>query len=61
VLRVYQEELGTVISQCAYCGSLARLLRIGTYNFCSKMQIEKGDYDGRVLKAMEYDDICKFV
>ncbi|CAK8540963.1 unnamed protein product [Lathyrus sativus] len=68
VLRVDQEELETVIPQAggrvkivngAYRGSLARLLGVDTDRFCAKVQIEKGSYDGRVLKAVEYEDICK--
>ncbi|KAL0425454.1 UNVERIFIED_CONTAM: KIN17-like protein [Sesamum radiatum] len=68
VLRVDQEELETVIPQIgglvkivngAYRGEHARLLAIDTGKFCAKVQIEKGIYDGRVLKAVEYEDICK--
>ncbi|XVF83677.1 hypothetical protein PTKIN_Ptkin16aG0509700 [Pterospermum kingtungense] len=68
VLRVDQEELETVIPQIggvvrivngAYRGSNARLLGVDTEKFCAKVQIEKGAYDGRVLKAIEYEDICK--
>ncbi|XP_071723474.1 KIN17-like protein [Rutidosis leptorrhynchoides] len=68
VLRVDQEELETVIPQIgglvkivngAYRGSNARLLGVNTEKFCAKLQIEKGIYDGRVLKAVEYEDICK--
>lgn len=68
VLRVDQEELETVIPQIgglvkivngAYRGSKARLLEVNTDKFCAKVQIEKGIYDGRVLQAVEYEDICK--
>lgn len=68
VLRVDQEELETVIPQIgglvkivngAYRGSNARLLSVDTEKFCAKVQIEKGIYDGRVLKAVEYEDLCK--
>ncbi|XP_058760289.1 KIN17-like protein [Vicia villosa] len=68
MLRVDQEELETVIPQVggrvkivngAYRGSLARLLGVDTYQFCAKVQIEKGAYDNRVLKVVEYEDICK--
>ncbi|KAL5569083.1 hypothetical protein UlMin_025658 [Ulmus minor] len=68
VLRVDQEELETVIPQIgglvrivngAYRGSNARLLAVDTDKFSAKVQIEKGVYDGRVLKAVEYEDICK--
>ncbi|GLT43862.1 hypothetical protein SLA2020_177910 [Shorea laevis] len=68
VLRVDQEELETVIPQIggllrivngAYRRSNARLLGVDTEKFCAKVQIEKGIYDGRVLKAVEYEDICK--
>ncbi|KAJ9160116.1 hypothetical protein P3X46_025547 [Hevea brasiliensis] len=68
VLRVDQEELETVIPQIgglvrivngAYRGSNARLLGVDTEKFCAKVQVEKGIYDGRVLKAVEYEDICK--
>ncbi|CAN0837302.1 KIN17-like protein [Linum grandiflorum] len=69
-LRVDQVELETVIPQIgglvkivngAYRGSNARLLGVDTDNFCAKVRIEKGIYDGRVLKAIEYEDICKLV
>ncbi|KAG6393325.1 hypothetical protein SASPL_147564 [Salvia splendens] len=62
VLRVDQEELETVLPQIgglvkivngAYRGQIARLLSIDTDRFCAKVQIEKGVYDGRVLKAVE--------
>lgn len=68
VLRVDQEELETVIPQIggavrivngAYRGSNARLLAVNTERFCAKVQIEKGIYDGRVLQAVDYEDICK--
>ena len=68
VLRVDQEELETVIPQIggvvrivngAYRGSSARLLSVNTERFCAKVQIEKGIYDGRVLQAVDYEDICK--
>ncbi|XP_024981109.1 KIN17-like protein [Cynara cardunculus var. scolymus] len=67
-LRVDQEELETVIPQIgglvkivngAYRGSNARLLSVNTEKFCAKVQIEKGIYDGRVIQAIEYEDICK--
>ncbi|KAI3679957.1 hypothetical protein L2E82_50693 [Cichorium intybus] len=69
-LRVDQEELETVIPQIggvvrivngAYRGSNARLLSVNTERFCAKVQIEKGVYDGRVIQAIEYEDICKVV
>ncbi|XP_071737858.1 KIN17-like protein [Rutidosis leptorrhynchoides] len=69
-LRVDQEELETVIPQIggvvrvvngAYRGSNARLLSVDTDKFCAKVQIEKGIYDGRVIQAIEYEDICKVV
>ena len=59
VLRVDQEELETVIPQIgglvrivngAYRGSNARLLSVDTDNYCTRVQIEKGIYDGRVLR-----------
>ncbi|XP_057759681.1 KIN17-like protein [Arachis stenosperma] len=68
VLRVDQEELETVILQVggrvkivngAYRGSTAKLLGVDTDHFCAKVQIERGAYDGRVLKAVEYEDIYK--
>ncbi|KAK7347224.1 hypothetical protein VNO80_21751 [Phaseolus coccineus] len=68
VLRVDQAELETVIPQVggrvkivngAYRGSIAKLLGVDTDNFCAKVQIEKGPYDGRILKAMEYEDISQ--
>ncbi|PKA55673.1 hypothetical protein AXF42_Ash011965 [Apostasia shenzhenica] len=68
LLRVDQEELETVIPQIgglvrivngAYRGENAKLLSVDTERFCAKVQIEKGVYDGRVLQAVEYEDICK--
>ncbi|KAF8082423.1 hypothetical protein N665_0827s0026 [Sinapis alba] len=68
VLRVDQEELETVIPQIgglvkivngAYRGSNAKLLGVDTEKFCAKVQIEKGVYEGRVIKSIEYEDICK--
>jgi DNA/RNA-binding protein KIN17 len=68
VLRVDQAELETVIPQIgglvrivngAYRGATAKLLGVDTDKFCAKVQIEKGAYVGRVLKAVEYEDICK--
>ncbi|CAD5334628.1 unnamed protein product [Arabidopsis thaliana] len=68
VLRVDQVELKTVLPQIggmvkivngAYRGSNTRLLDLDTEKFCAKVQIEKGVYDGRVIKSIEYEDICK--
>ncbi|KAM3295578.1 hypothetical protein ACQJBY_038072 [Aegilops geniculata] len=68
VLRVDQDELETVLPQIgglvrivngAYRGSNARLLSVDTERFSAKLQVEKGLYDGKVLKAIEYEDICK--
>ncbi|KAF3517866.1 hypothetical protein DY000_02060660 [Brassica cretica] len=68
VLRVDQEELETVLPQIgglvkivngAYRGSNAKLLGVDTDKFCAKVQIEKGVYEGRVIKSIEYEDICK--
>ncbi|KAG6734802.1 hypothetical protein I3842_01G288200 [Carya illinoinensis] len=68
VLRVDQAELETVIPQIgglvrivngAYRGAIAKLLGVDTEKFCARVQIEKGAYVGRVLKAVEYEDICK--
>lgn len=68
VLRVDQDELETVIPQIgglvrivngAYRGSNARLLSVDTEKFYAKVQVEKGLYDGKVLRAIEYEDICK--
>uniref|UniRef100_A0A803KPW4 KN17 SH3-like C-terminal domain-containing protein n=1 Tax=Chenopodium quinoa TaxID=63459 RepID=A0A803KPW4_CHEQI len=68
VLRVDQAELETVIPQIgglvkivngAYRGMNARFLSINTDKYCAKVQIEKGLYDGRVLQAVDYEDICK--
>ncbi|XP_031490273.1 KIN17-like protein [Nymphaea colorata] len=70
LLRVDQQELETVIPQIgglvrivngAYRGSNARLLAIDTANYCAKVQIEKGIYDGRILQAIDYEDICKIM
>ncbi|KAG6556583.1 hypothetical protein Mapa_001524 [Marchantia paleacea] len=69
VLKVDQEELETVLPQIgglvrivngAYRGSNARLLGIDTKKFAAKVRVEKGKYDGRVLPAIEYEDVCKF-
>jgi len=66
VLRVDQDELETVIPQIgglvrivngAYRGSNARLLSVDTEKFCAKVQVEKGLYDGKVLRNVEYEDI----
>jgi DNA/RNA-binding protein KIN17 len=43
----------------AYRGSNARLLFVDTERFSAKLQVEKGLYDGKVLRAIEYEDICK--
>lgn len=68
VLRVDQEELETVIPQIgglvrivngAYRGSNARLLAIDTNNYCAKVQIERGIYDGKILKDIDYEDLSK--
>lgn len=68
ILRIDQDELETVIPQIgglvrivngAYRGSNARLLKVDVDKFCATVQIEKGIYDGRVLKVIEYEDICK--
>lgn len=68
VLRVDQNELETVIPQIgglvmivngAYRGCSARLLKVDVDKFCATVQVEKGLYDGKVLKAIEYEDICK--
>ncbi|MCO5582263.1 hypothetical protein L7F22_036155 [Adiantum nelumboides] len=68
ILKVDQAELETVIPQIgglvkivngAYRGSTAKLLSIDTAKFTAKVQVEKGLYDGRILNAVEYEDICK--
>ncbi|KAL8062290.1 hypothetical protein ABFX02_02G138300 [Erythranthe guttata] len=68
LLRVDQEELETVLPPIgglvkivngAYRGENAKLVAIDTDKFCAKVVVEKGIYDGRVLKAVEYEDICK--
>lgn len=68
VLKVDQSELETVIPNLgglvrivngAYRGSNARLLGIDTSKYSVTVQIEKGHYDGRVIPALEYEDICK--
>ncbi|GAB2213523.1 hypothetical protein Droror1_Dr00017831 [Drosera rotundifolia] len=68
VLRVDQEELETGIPLIgglvrivngAYRGSNARLLAVDADKYCAKAELEKGLYDGRVLPAVEYEDICK--
>lgn len=45
----------------AYCGSNAKLLAVDTSKFCAKVGIGKRLYDGRVLPAVEYGDICKIL
>ncbi|KAF5186771.1 DNA/RNA-binding protein KIN17 [Thalictrum thalictroides] len=68
VLRIDQAELETVIPQIgglvkivngAYRGSKARLMSVNTDKYSAKVQIEKGLYDGRVLQAVDYEDISK--
>ncbi|KAG6507670.1 KIN17-like protein [Zingiber officinale] len=70
VLRVDQVELETVIPQIgglvrivngAYRGSNARLLSVDMEKYCAKVQIEKGIYEGRILMAVVYEDICKIM
>ncbi|VYS70042.1 unnamed protein product [Arabidopsis thaliana] len=65
---IVKVELKTVLPQIggmvkivngAYRGSNTRLLDLDTEKFCAKVQIEKGVYDGRVIKSIEYEDICK--
>jgi DNA/RNA-binding protein KIN17 len=45
----------------AYRGSNARLLAIDTQKFAAKVQIENGAFDGRILPAIDYEDICKIM
>jgi len=61
VLRVDQDELETVIPQIGGLVRIvnARLLSVDTEKFCAKVQVEKGLYDGKVIRAVEYEDICK--
>ncbi|XP_044355348.1 KIN17-like protein [Triticum aestivum] len=68
VARVDQDELETVIPQIgglvrvvngAYRGSNARLLSVDMERFSARLRVEKGFYEGRVLEAVEYEDICK--
>ncbi|XP_048566734.1 KIN17-like protein [Triticum urartu] len=68
VVRVDQDELETVVPRIgglvrivngAYRGSNARLLSVDMERFSAKLRIEKGLYDGRILEAVEYEDICK--
>ncbi|CAM6018054.1 unnamed protein product [Sphagnum balticum] len=70
LLKVDQEELETVLPQIggtvrivngAYRGSNARLLAIDTQKFAAKVQIENGAFDGRILPAIDYEDICKIM
>lgn len=70
LLRIDQDELETVIPQIgghvkivngAYRGSNARLMSVNTDKYCAKVQVEKGIYDGRVLEAVDYEDICKLL
>jgi DNA/RNA-binding protein KIN17 len=32
---------------------------VDTEKLCAKVQVEKDLYDGKVLRAVEYEDICK--
>ncbi|KAE8671977.1 DNA/RNA-binding protein KIN17 [Hibiscus syriacus] len=57
--EVVKKVIDRYIVNGANRGSTARLVGVDTEKFCSKVQIEKGIYDGRVLKAIEYEDICK--
>ncbi|VAH72627.1 unnamed protein product [Triticum turgidum subsp. durum] len=68
VVRVDQDELETVVPRIgglvrivngAYRGSNARLLSVDTERFSARLLVEKGLYDGRILEAVEYEDICK--
>ncbi|KAK2635133.1 hypothetical protein Ddye_029925 [Dipteronia dyeriana] len=68
VFRVDQDELETVIPQPiglvrivngAYRGSNARLMRVDTDKFFANVKMEKGVYDGRTCKAIDYEDIYK--
>uniref|UniRef100_A0A8I7B942 DNA/RNA-binding protein Kin17 WH-like domain-containing protein n=2 Tax=Hordeum vulgare subsp. vulgare TaxID=112509 RepID=A0A8I7B942_HORVV len=68
VVRVDQDELETVIPQIgglvrivngAYRGSTASLLSVDMERFSARLRVEKGLYDGTVLDAVEYEDICK--
>eukprot|EP00271_Cylindrocystis_brebissonii_P002948 TRINITY_DN13694_c0_g2_i1.p1 TRINITY_DN13694_c0_g2~~TRINITY_DN13694_c0_g2_i1.p1 ORF type:complete len:452 (-),score=91.21 TRINITY_DN13694_c0_g2_i1:1672-3027(-) len=68
VLRVDQTELETVLPSLgglvrivngAYRGSNGRLLGIDTEQFSAKVRVEKGMFDGRILQAVAYEDICK--
>eukprot|EP00898_Chlorokybus_atmophyticus_P008443 jgi/Chlat1/85/Chrsp1S03079 len=68
VLKVDQAELETVLPQIgglvrivngAYRGSQAKLLGVDMEKFTARVQIVKGAYDGRVITAIEYEDICK--
>ncbi|KAK1369542.1 DNA/RNA-binding protein KIN17 [Heracleum sosnowskyi] len=69
VLKVSQKELETVIPYIgalvkivngAYRGHNARLLAVDTNKYCAKVQIEHGSSHGKILPAVDYDDICKF-
>ena len=59
-LRLIPQIGGLVrIVNGAYRGPNARLLSVDTEKFCAKVQVEKGLYDGKVIRAVEYEDICK--
>eukprot|EP00850_Spirogloea_muscicola_P001273 SM000004S15143 [mRNA] locus=s4:1514408:1516393:+ [translate_table: standard] len=68
VLRVDQAELETVlpppggpvrIVNGAHRGHLGRLLGVDTAAFAASVRLERGPYDGKVLPAVDYEDVCK--
>ncbi len=43
----------------AYRGNTAKLLGIDVDPFTARVQIAKGPYDGRIIKAIDYEDVCR--
>jgi DNA/RNA-binding protein KIN17 len=68
VLRLDQSQLETVIPQIggklrivngAYRGETAMLLGLDVEKFSAKVKITSGPNFGRVIPAIEYEDVCK--
>lgn len=67
-LKVDQAHLETVIPNIgklvrvvngAYRGELASLKELDEKNFCVTIEIAQGPLKGRVIKRVQYEDICK--
>eukprot|EP00897_Mesotaenium_endlicherianum_P006478 jgi/Mesen1/5859/ME000298S05132 len=68
LLRIDQQELETVLPQIgglvqvvngAYRDTKAKLLSINTDRFTASIQLQGGSFEGRILSAVDYEDICK--